>query len=333
MPATCLCQRLSRRLTSRGPDAAVVSEVDDPRVELLERVDPGGDIGQGLAVAVPVGVPGQLVGGVLGGGVVTLPSNDDNPIGPVDHKRLVTGGVTWGGHERDPGQHLGLAGHLLEPAAVNEFWEGVVRCFPGAGEFGCLDEDRELAQFRVPAAVVEVQMGIGGEPQVSDRRSGGCQGFGQVHPAGPVVGVNLRMGAHSGVEQKPSCRVVDDIAQAGLHPGGTGTGLLRGPHEVPQIDTPDSDAGHGAIVSGRRLAQPPQASDPPGRQHRLLADQGDRGAAGEPGAVVVPASTSLVTAPPVHPVLGEAGLGGPVVGRRVISGTVSGVIPGSAGGG
>jgi hypothetical protein len=49
---------------------------------------------------------------------------------------------------------------LLETAAVNESCEGVARCFPGAAEFGCLHEDGELAQFRVPAAVVEVQMGM-----------------------------------------------------------------------------------------------------------------------------------------------------------------------------
>jgi hypothetical protein len=64
------------------------------------------------------------------------------------------------------------------------------------------------------------------------------------------VGINVGMGTHSRVEQQPSCWVVDDIAQAGLHPGSTGTGLLCGPHEVPEIDTPDSDAGHYAIVSG-----------------------------------------------------------------------------------
>jgi hypothetical protein len=41
-----------------------------------------------------------------------------------------------------------------------------------------------------------------------------------------------------------------------------------------------------------------------------LADQGDLGVAGEPGALVVPAGTSLVAASPVRPVFGEAGPGG-----------------------
>ena len=64
-----------------------------------------------------------------------------------------------------------------------------------------------------------------------------------------------------------------------------------------------------------------------------LLNGGDFGGAGEPGALVVPARAGLVAAPPVRPVLGEAGRAGYVVSRRVISGTVSGVIPGSAGGG
>jgi len=87
--------------------------------------------------------PGKLVGGVLGGGVVTLPGHDDNPVRPADHQRLVTGGVAWRGHERDFWQHSGWAGQLLETAAVDEFGEGVVRCVPGGAEFCCLDEDRQ----------------------------------------------------------------------------------------------------------------------------------------------------------------------------------------------
>jgi hypothetical protein len=62
-----------------------------------------------------------------------------------------------------------------------EFWEGVVRCLLGGAEFGCLDEDGELAQFRVAAAVVEVQVRIGGKPQVSEVHPGGCLGLPQLH--------------------------------------------------------------------------------------------------------------------------------------------------------
>src|SRR5215472_14779068 len=45
----------------------------------------------------------------------------------------------------------------------------------------------------------------------------------------------------------------------------------------------------------------------PGRPS--LADPGDLADPGEPGAVVVPASTSLLTEPAARPVLGEAGRG------------------------
>ena len=58
--------------------------------------------------------------------------------------------------------------------------------------------------------------------------------------------------------------------------------------------------------------------------------------AGEAGALVVPAGAGLVAAAPVQPSArrGRAGgLAGGVASRRVISGTVSGIIPGSAGGG
>lgn len=111
-----------------------------------------------------------------------------------------------------------------------------------------------MAQFRVPAAVIEMQMAIGRKPQVSDLGSDGCQGFRQFHPAGSVVGVNLGIGAHSRVEEQLSFGMVDEIAQAGFHPGSAGTGLLRGPHEVPEIDRPDSNVGHCAIVSGQATA-------------------------------------------------------------------------------
>src|SRR5262249_56513598 len=96
---------------------------------------------------------------------------------------------------------LGGTGPLLERAAVDKLGEGVVRCLPGGAECGGLDEARQLGQFRVPAAVVEVQVRVGGQPQVSDADPDGRQGLLQFCPAGPVVGVDLRVGAHSGVDQ------------------------------------------------------------------------------------------------------------------------------------
>ena len=75
-------------------------------------------------------------------------------------------GVTWRRHQEDPGQHLSLAGHWFEPAAFDEFGEGVIGCLAGGAEFDVLDEDRDLAQQRVAAAVVEVQVAVRGKPDV-----------------------------------------------------------------------------------------------------------------------------------------------------------------------
>src|SRR5204862_3262886 len=55
-----------RSAASGGPDGAVVGEVDQPGIELLEGIHPVRDAGQGLAVSIAVGTPGELVGGVLG---------------------------------------------------------------------------------------------------------------------------------------------------------------------------------------------------------------------------------------------------------------------------
>jgi hypothetical protein len=66
---------------SGGPDGAVVGEVDHPGIELLKGVHPVRDEGQGLTVRVTMGLPRQLVGGVLGGGVVALPATITAPSG------------------------------------------------------------------------------------------------------------------------------------------------------------------------------------------------------------------------------------------------------------
>ena len=70
---------LSDQRVSRGPDRAVVGEVDDPGIELLESIDPRRDAGQRLTMTVPVGSPGELVGGILRRGVVALPATITAP--------------------------------------------------------------------------------------------------------------------------------------------------------------------------------------------------------------------------------------------------------------
>ena len=58
-----------------------MGEVDDPGIELLKGVNPVWDVGQGLIVGITMGLPRELVGGVLRGGVVALPRHDNRPSG------------------------------------------------------------------------------------------------------------------------------------------------------------------------------------------------------------------------------------------------------------
>src|SRR5215471_19544035 len=60
-------------------------------------------------------------------------------------------------------------------------------------------------------------------------------------PGWAVVRVHLGVGAHARVEQDHSLGVADRVAQAGLDPGHHHPGLLRGPDEVTEIDTPHRD--------------------------------------------------------------------------------------------
>jgi hypothetical protein len=73
---------------------------------------------------------------------------------------------------------------LFEPAVFDEVGECVIRCLAGGGEFDVLDEDRDLAQQRVAAAVVEVQVAVRGQLDVRDLSPDGRQRFPQPYPAG-----------------------------------------------------------------------------------------------------------------------------------------------------
>jgi len=241
---------------SGSPDGAVVGEVDHPGIELLEGIDPAGDVGQRLSVAVAMGSPGELVGGVLRRRVVALPGHDHRPVRPMDDQRLVTVGVTWRRHEEDSRQHFSLAYHLLEAASLDELGEGVVLRLAGGVELSSLHEDRDLAQQRVAAAVVEVQMAVRGERESRDLCPDRRQCLVQSGPAGPVVGVDLGVGAHASVEQDHSLGVVDDVTQARFYPGTARPGLLRRPHEVAEVNAPHRNIGHSAILADHPASPP-----------------------------------------------------------------------------
>jgi hypothetical protein len=119
----------------------------------------------------------------------------------------------------------------------------------GGIELGCLNEDRDLAQHRVAAAVVEMQVTVRGKPDVRDLRPDGRQRLAQLDSVGPVVGVNLGMGAHASIEQDHSLGVADDVAQARFHSRAARPGFLRWPHEVAEINAPHRDLSHSAMVT------------------------------------------------------------------------------------
>ena len=71
---------------SGGPDGPVVGEIDHLRIELLEGINPGRDVGQGVTVSVTMGLPRELVSRVLRRCVVALPSHDHRPVRAADDK-------------------------------------------------------------------------------------------------------------------------------------------------------------------------------------------------------------------------------------------------------
>ena len=55
-------------------------------------------------MTVLVGSPGELVGGVLGGGVVTLPGQDYRSVEAANQHGLVAAGMSGRGNQEYPGQ-------------------------------------------------------------------------------------------------------------------------------------------------------------------------------------------------------------------------------------
>src|SRR5215469_7788963 len=161
----------------------------------------------------------------------------------------MTVGVTWRRHDEDSGQHLSLARHVFEAAALDQLGEGVVRRVTRGGEFDFLYEDRSLAQQGVAAAVVEVQVAIRGEPDVRQPRADCRQRLRQSDPAGPVIGINLGMRTHAGVEQDHSLGMAHDVAEARVDSGLPCPGLARGPDKVAEVDTLNPNVSHSIMIA------------------------------------------------------------------------------------
>jgi hypothetical protein len=100
--------------------------------------------------------------------------------------------------------------------------------------------------------VVEVQVAVRGEPEVTDPRPDGRQGLGKRGSAGTVAGVDVGVRAHTRIEQDHSPGVADHVTQARLDPGAARPGLLRWPHEVAEINAPHRNVSHSAILADHR---------------------------------------------------------------------------------
>ena len=147
-----------------------------------------------------MGSPRKLVGRVLRSRIVALPGNDHCPVRPPDDERLVSLGVAWRRQQEDACQYFDPAFHLLEVIALKQLGESVIRCLASRIEFCRLDNYRYPAQCRVTAAVIEMQVTIGGQHEIADLRADGRERLGEPGSARPVVGVHLGMGSQARVE-------------------------------------------------------------------------------------------------------------------------------------
>ena len=101
---------------------------------------------------------------------------------------------------------------------------------------------------------VEMQMAVRGKPEVSDLRPDGRQRLAQPGSAGPVVGVDLGVGAHARIEQEHSPGMADEITEARFHSRTARPGLPRRPHEVAEINAPHRNISHVAILTAHPAA-------------------------------------------------------------------------------
>ena len=94
-------------------------------------------------------------------------------------------------------------------------------------------------------------MAVGGQLEFVLAEAGGGKSGCQFDSAGPIVGVCFRVRAHAGIEQESSLRMLDDVAEQGVHPGAAGSGFRRRPDEVAEVDAPDGYVSHSVMVAGR----------------------------------------------------------------------------------
>ena len=97
-----------------------MGEVDQARIELLQPRHPRRRRRERPWVPGSAGCPGQQVGGIVAGGVVTLASHDDRCVRATYDKGLVSVGVPWRRDQEHAREDLDLSVYLLVPAVRNE---------------------------------------------------------------------------------------------------------------------------------------------------------------------------------------------------------------------
>ena len=190
------------------PDRPVVGEDNPSRVEGLETLDPVGYWREIISVTVLDGARSKEVAAESRRRVMALAGDDHRPVAPANDDRLVASRVARCRHDEHVVQNLRLAIQELvrKPAHIDEFWEGVVgrsRCL----ELDSLGEDRPSNQLRVAAAMIEMEVTVHDVAHVLDRHSCGRQRLGHRSAARSVMSIDVRMRAHTGIDQYDAVRM------------------------------------------------------------------------------------------------------------------------------
>ncbi len=85
--------------------------------------------------------------------------------------------------------------------------------------------------------MIEMEVTVHDVAHVLDRHSCGRQRLGHRSAARSVMSIDVRMRAHTGIDQYDAVRMEDDVTQTGLHFRQPGSGLLGRPDEVAEVDT------------------------------------------------------------------------------------------------
>jgi len=204
----------------------------------LEALDPVRHGREIIGMVVMCGARCEEVASEGRRGVMALAGNDHRPVAPAHDDRLVAGGVPRCRYDEHVPQDLGLAVKDLigQPRGIDKLGQRVVRS-PRHFEFDSLREDRSSAQLGVPAAVVEMKVAVHHTLHVREGHVRGRQRLGEGAAARPVMSVDVRVRAHTGVDHDDGIRVSDDVAQAWLNSGLPGPCLLSGADEVAEVDT------------------------------------------------------------------------------------------------